>query len=469
MTNTMVTFTVHRSDAELVSPASPTPHERKPLSDVDNQRPLRFYATVVEFFRRRRAANGGGEAAPEVDPAEAIKAALAKALVHYYPMAGRLRAAGDGRLAVSCTGEGVVFVAARADVRLDELGEPLAPPYPCVDELFSGAGDANDVIDKPLIFMQVTKFRCGGFAIGVKACHSMADAFGVIQFLKCVTDLARGDERPAVLPVWERERLMGRNPPSFASLPFVSDEPSPATQPPMQMVDMVGDYFFFGAREIAALQRRAEAPAATAFELITAAMWRCRAEALALGSGGGGGGRRASLLITMNVRGKRALTPPLPAGFYGNGFVFLVVEAAAGELMLRGGGGGATAAAAAAAVTPLRDTVELVRRAKREMATEGYVRSMVDLFAAGGAAPYAQGWTYVVSDITRIGEDALDPGWAERAGGGVPMVGDDDATKMATYQMRCKGAGGEDCVAASMYLPAPAMQTFREQIAMLTS
>ncbi|CAD6212262.1 unnamed protein product [Miscanthus lutarioriparius] len=171
----MTTFKAHRSNPELVMPASPTPQGSKTLSDVDSQIPLWFYATV-------------------------------------------------------------------------------------------------------------TRFKCGGFAIGVSICHNMADAYGVIQFLKCVTDLARGQEHPAVLPVWDRELLMVRNPPDLTSLPFfVSDEPSPPVQP-MAMDKMVGDYFLFGPREIAALRSQVTEPA-TDFELITAAMWMCRAEAIALALG----------------------------------------------------------------------------------------------------------------------------------------------------------------------------------------
>ncbi|KAJ1295816.1 hypothetical protein BS78_01G252000 [Paspalum vaginatum] len=444
----MAIFKAHRSNPELVAPASPTPQESKTLSDVDSQFPLRYYATVVEFFRPRDAAADGHETPPAVvDAAKAIKEGLEKALVYYYPIAGRLREVSKGKLAVDCTGEGVVFVEANADVRLGELGDPLVPPYPCIEELVCDIGDVKDVLGKPLMFMQVTRFKCGGFAMGVSICHNMADAFGTTQFLKCVTDLARGEEHPAVLPVWERGLLMARNPPDFTSLPFVSQEPASSEQP-MAMDKMIGDYFLFGPREMAALRSQVTEPA-TDFELITAAMWMCRTEAIAdLGSQ-----HRASLLVAMNVRGKaKLMTPPLPHGFYGNAFVF--VEAVAGEL--RGTTGS------------LGGTVVLVRKAKRGM-TEEYVRSMVDLFSVGGAAPYAQGWTYVVSDITRIGEDGLDLGWAERVGGGVPIVGDDHATKLVSFQMRCKNADGEDCVVASMYLPEPAMDKFKEKIVTLTN
>ncbi|KAM0863917.1 hypothetical protein ACQ4PT_044279 [Festuca glaucescens] len=139
----MVTFTARRSKPELVVPARATPREVKSLSDIDNQPYLRLYATIIEFFRRRVPG------APEQRAASSIiKAAVAEALVYYYPVAGRLRKLpGGNQLVVDCTAEGVVFVEAYADVRLEDFGEPLVPPYPCVDELICEAapesGDHN--------------------------------------------------------------------------------------------------------------------------------------------------------------------------------------------------------------------------------------------------------------------------------------------------------------------------------------
>jgi hypothetical protein len=156
----MVSFKARRSKPELVSPARPTPLETKALSDVDDQRTLRYYETVIAFFRSCRpdgpGCSGGGSTTTPGDPAKAIKAALAEALVYYYPIAGRLReeAAGE-RLVVDCTAEGVVFVEADADVRLEEFGKPLLPPYPCVEELLCDAGETRAVIGKPLVLMQV--------------------------------------------------------------------------------------------------------------------------------------------------------------------------------------------------------------------------------------------------------------------------------------------------------------------------
>lgn len=145
-------------DPELVLPARPTPAETKALSDLDDQRTLRYYETVIAFFRSRPGHTTSHSHRRPDDPAKAIKAALAEALVYYYPIAGRLREVAGGKLVVDCTAQGVVFVEADADVRLEQLGEPLLPPYPCVEELLCDAGETRAVIDKPLVLMQVHNF-----------------------------------------------------------------------------------------------------------------------------------------------------------------------------------------------------------------------------------------------------------------------------------------------------------------------
>lgn len=125
----MVTFTACRGKPELVVPARATPREVRSLSDVDNQPVLRAYTTVIEFFRC--LVPGGAPAQPAT--ASSLKAGLAEALVHYYPIAGRLRelpVPHGKKLVVDCTAEGVVFVEAHANVRLEEFAMPVGDTVP---------------------------------------------------------------------------------------------------------------------------------------------------------------------------------------------------------------------------------------------------------------------------------------------------------------------------------------------------
>ncbi|KAL0304933.1 UNVERIFIED_CONTAM: Benzyl alcohol O-benzoyltransferase [Sesamum calycinum] len=79
-----LTFEVTRQNPEHIPPPKPTPHEFKPLSDIDDQEGFRFQIPSFSFYRKNPAMDGK-------DPVKVIRNAVARALVFYYPFAGRLR------------------------------------------------------------------------------------------------------------------------------------------------------------------------------------------------------------------------------------------------------------------------------------------------------------------------------------------------------------------------------------------
>ncbi|TVU25314.1 hypothetical protein EJB05_27806, partial [Eragrostis curvula] len=258
-------FTADRCEQELVAPARTTPHEIKHLSDIDNQRSLRFYQTVIEFFR--------GRPGDTRDPVAAIRSGLREALVYFYPLAGRLRELPpDGRLIVECTAEGVAFVEADANVTLAELGELLLPPYPCVDEHLCDFGDGKEILAKPLAFLQVRRILSRNAHVPP---HARRLRHAPIP--RSHRDMVRGEPQPTVLPVWERELLTSRSAPRVtrAHLAYepLDDDVMPTTPP----ADMAGHYIFFGPAEISAIRKslpESLAARSTVFELLTAVAWR---------------------------------------------------------------------------------------------------------------------------------------------------------------------------------------------------
>ena len=96
------------------------------------------------------------------DPVRVIQEALAKALVSYYPFAGWLREHDGWKLAVDYTGEGALFVEADADVGLEHFGDPLLPPFPCIEELIFDVSGSSAIINTPLLLFQVTS-ECSSF------------------------------------------------------------------------------------------------------------------------------------------------------------------------------------------------------------------------------------------------------------------------------------------------------------------
>ena len=71
-------------------------------------------------------------------------------------VAGRLREVEGRKLVVDCTGEGVVFVEADADVCMAELeAAGLRPPFPCMDQLLFDVEGSGGVLNSPLLLIQV--------------------------------------------------------------------------------------------------------------------------------------------------------------------------------------------------------------------------------------------------------------------------------------------------------------------------
>ncbi|GFP82383.1 benzyl alcohol o-benzoyltransferase [Phtheirospermum japonicum] len=146
-TNTL-DFKVTRRNPELIPPAKPTPHEFKPLSDIDDQEGLRFQIPVIQFYHKNPSMDGK-------DPVGVVRAAVAKALVFYYPFAGRLREYATRKLVVECTGEGVLFIEADADVTLRQFEGNLQPPFPCLEELLYDVPGSGEVIGSSLMLIQI--------------------------------------------------------------------------------------------------------------------------------------------------------------------------------------------------------------------------------------------------------------------------------------------------------------------------
>uniref|UniRef100_A0ACD5TWF2 Uncharacterized protein n=1 Tax=Avena sativa TaxID=4498 RepID=A0ACD5TWF2_AVESA len=441
---TMPAITVRRSAPDLVVPARPTPYELKTLSDIDDQQGIRFYRSGVHIYRRSDARAGD-------DPAAVLRTALAEALVHYYPIAGRIREVTPGdagsKLLVECTGEGAVFVEADADATLEDLGAVTGPPVPCHEQFLcepDGAFIGATVVGRPLLFFQVTRMRCGGFVWGLQICHCLADAAGTSQLLTAISEFARGvPDAPTVPPVWARDILSARSPPQAITRHHPEYEPVPdAGRDKVYPGDaLVHRNFFFGHREIAALRALATpelASKSSRFDLIAAFIWRCRANALMYDDE-----ELVRVQFVVNARGRKGMSLVVPQGFYGNAFSFAVAESAAGELRRRTYG----------------YALRLVVDAKAYAMEDGHLQSVVDLMVARGRPRFAVARTYVVSDITRAGLRDVDVGWGRAVYGGPATA------TLATFHLAGRNEAGEEGVLVPMRLPAPAMEKLKLEVA----
>ncbi|XP_047959542.1 benzyl alcohol O-benzoyltransferase-like [Salvia hispanica] len=384
-----LTFSVTRKSPELLCPAKSTPHEFKILSDIDGQIFIRKYIKIINFYKKSPSMKGK-------DPVKIIREAISKALVFYYPLAGRLLENTGRKLVVECTGQGVVFVEADTDATLQHFGDALYPPFPNSDELTLDVPDNRGILgDIPLMFIQVTRLKCGGFVFSNNFNHTMCDGVGLSKFLFAVGELARGATFPSVRPVWDRHLLTSGIP----HHEHLYDAGTGETHVPMDQNQMVERSFFFTSAEISALRRSLppHLQSCSKFEIVAGCVWRCQTIALSPEPD-----EEMKFIGVMDNR--KNIKPPLLAGYYGNVFKLLVAVTTAGEL----------------SKNPLHYAVELVRSMKHEAETTCELSNSADLMVIPDPLGLTAGNTYTVSNITHLGLERMDVGWGTAAYGGVP-------------------------------------------------
>ncbi|XBI32554.1 hypothetical protein VPH35_055992 [Triticum aestivum] len=189
----------------MVKPSVETPSHGLWLSQLDLKMVNRGHTPNVYFYTPHSGAVGNF-----FDVAR-LKAAMAKALVPFYPLAGRLGVDGEGQPEIDCAGQGVLFVVARSDLTVDGFVD--FQPSPELRRLF-----VPRVEDSPSIMcaIQVTFMGCGGVALGTALHHVAIDAVSAVHFFQTWSGFCRdGDAAAAVLelPCHDRTLLRARSPP----------------------------------------------------------------------------------------------------------------------------------------------------------------------------------------------------------------------------------------------------------------
>ncbi|KAH9624873.1 hypothetical protein KSS87_016644 [Heliosperma pusillum] len=418
---------VTRTEPYIVCPAQPTPREQKMLSDIDDQEGLRFQMPAIMFYKADPLMN-------EKDPVKVVKDALAKALVFYYPFAGRLVEGPNRKLIVDCTGEGVPFIEAEANVSLEDFGSEIHPPFP-LEDLLSDIPGTDQMIGTPLLILQVTRLTCGGFIVALRANHAITDGTGIMKLMNAVGEMGRGFTAPSTLPVWERERLIAREPPRVTFHHHEYDQHDSDNDQANGHTELVQQSFLFGPTQLAAL--RSHVPPHikqySTFDLLSASLWQCRTKALGLEPND-----EVRLLFAVNARNK--FDPPLAKGFYGNACAFPAVCAKVGDIC----------------DNKIGYVLELIRKTKEEI-DEVYMRSVTDLMATKDRPHFTVYQTYVVSDLRHLGFADADFGWGKPIFGGPASNG---SVPDASFFMSYKNKDGQSMIMVPISLPPPAMKVF---------
>lgn len=122
-----------------------------------------------------------------------LRDGLERALVHFFPLAGRFAVDDDGRLEVDCNDAGVDFVEAIAHVSFIDL---QANGFQYRNLFWKLARRTellrSDFVHRPILSVQLTKFQDGGLSIGISLSHTVADAQSFYDFVKSWSELCRG-------------------------------------------------------------------------------------------------------------------------------------------------------------------------------------------------------------------------------------------------------------------------------------
>ncbi|KAH9324849.1 hypothetical protein KI387_005027, partial [Taxus chinensis] len=281
----------------VVAPCLPSPRTILPLSAIDNR--VRGFGSVLLFYN--------GSSSVSADPAKIIREALSKMLVYYFPFAGRLRNKENGDLEVECTGEGAVFVEAMADTDLSSLGN-LDAHNPSFHQLSVSPPVDSDIEGLHLAALQVTHFTCGGFVLGVSLNQSVCDGKGLGNFLKGLAEMVRGQDKPSIEPVWNREIVKFED---YTRLQFYHHE---FIQPSLIDEKIVQTSLVINLETINIIKRcimEEYTEFFSTFEIVAAMVWLARTKAFKIPHS-----ENAELLFTMDMR--ESFNPPLPKGYYGN-------------------------------------------------------------------------------------------------------------------------------------------------------
>ncbi|KAI3858475.1 hypothetical protein MKW92_015569 [Papaver armeniacum] len=303
---TMSSAAVEVISKEIIKPATPTPYQLRNfnISLFDQYMPPN-YTPVILFY----TADSTG-ASKFHDDLGLLKSSLSETLVHFYPMAGRLK----DNMVVDCNDRGIDFYEVKIkDKMCDFMMKP--DEFPLSLLLPSEVVSVNFVKEAQVI-VQVNMFDCGGTAISLCVSHKIADACTMSAFIRNWagnTYSARCGGAPIgnqnLLPSFEAASLF---PPSEQLV-------CPPEVPPTPLPDSRGDKsvskrFVFDAAKITSVREKLQmhdnykcSGRPTRVDIVTALVWKAAIKS-------------ALSVSTVNhvVSFRKKIDPPLPDASVGN-------------------------------------------------------------------------------------------------------------------------------------------------------
>ncbi|KAJ1377271.1 Transferase [Sesbania bispinosa] len=334
-----------------IVPSESTPNQK--LYSLCEQIKLRTHAPLIYVYNNPHDQHSASTFL------QTLTNSLSQALVIYYPLAGRLSSIEGARWELNCNAKGAHLLEAKSEeITLDELGDFV--PTNLVPQLIPKIDYTVPIEEMPLLSVQLTRFRCGGYTMGVALCRAAIDGTSAMRFMNVWAKLARGERLdPTETPCHDRtaldsrKRLHSHNHSEFHAPPVWLGGLG-ETEEVVAVVKLTGE-------QVTKLKKKAGNTAAqtrpySTFEVISGHLWRCISKARYSGNGY----QPTTLSTLVNCRNR--LRPPLPSSYAGNAAFPTVTETCSfDEIMHR----------------PLSYAVENVRKAL-ERVTREFVMSALD-------------------------------------------------------------------------------------------
>ncbi|KAF8407283.1 hypothetical protein HHK36_006410 [Tetracentron sinense] len=312
---------INVKDSTMVRPVQDTPKRSLWNSNVDLV-VSRMHTPSVYFYKPNGSWN--------FFDAGMLKEALSKALVPFYPVAGRLKRGKDGRIEIDCNGEGVLFVEAETVSLVHDFGD-FAPTLQ-LRQLIPAVDYSGDISSYPLLVLQVTYFKCGGVSLGVGMQHSVADGASGLHFINTWSDIARGLDL-SIPPIIDRSLIRARDPlsPVFDHIEF---HPPPSMKTriksqsgPEQTSQAIFKITREQLRNLKAKPKEEDGNTVnySTYETLAGHVWRCACKARGLADD-------QETMMNIATDGRSRFRPALPAGYLGNVIFMASAIATSGDL-----------------------------------------------------------------------------------------------------------------------------------------
>ncbi|XP_008231463.1 PREDICTED: spermidine hydroxycinnamoyl transferase-like [Prunus mume] len=271
--------------------------------------------------------------------ANTLKDSLRRALVPFYPLAGRLRWIEGGRLELDCNGMGVQFIEAESDLKLDDLGD--FSPSPESHSLLPTVDYNLPIHELPLLFVQLTRFKCGGFSLALEISHAVTDGQSACHFIGEWAKLARG-EPVGVMPFLDGQAFLARHLPAptqvFDHIEFnqppnllgqsddLQESKMKTTLTMLRLTKEQVDKLKQMANEGTNFNNSDTKRPYTRYETLAGHIWRCASR-----SRNHKDEQPTALMVCVDFRCR--IKPQLPEGYFGNAVFYMPATSLAGDLL----------------------------------------------------------------------------------------------------------------------------------------